>query len=193
MPIGLILFPNMNTESRIITTCLTLPTTFIIKGPPSFTALKFAIFNANASMPCTTRIRRLVTGALESIKTSGEDVRWKPGCVKSAVIDESNGEDFTKSEHAVLKGSRERGHERSSEAEMCWSALLPKEGIWWWFPSEKRRYNWWTGEQFQKWYPESTDYHRPDRQHHQGTPTWFQELQGSERGRLKENGLCHRW
>ena len=34
-----------------MTTCFTFPTTFIISGPPSFTALKFAIFSIKASIP----------------------------------------------------------------------------------------------------------------------------------------------
>lgn len=64
-PITVILLPNMKTERIIITTCLTLPTTFIIRGPPSFTALKFAMFKVKASIPWKTRRRIEVRGALE--------------------------------------------------------------------------------------------------------------------------------
>ena len=63
-PTGFNLFLNKNTDRRIIVTCFKFPTTFIIKGPPSFTALKFATFRAKARNPWNTNRRRLDTGAL---------------------------------------------------------------------------------------------------------------------------------
>ena len=66
-PMGLILFLKRKTERMIIVTCFTFPTTFIINGPPSFTALKLAMFNKKASMPWNTNKRILDIGALHSI------------------------------------------------------------------------------------------------------------------------------
>ena len=50
-PIGRILLLKRYTERMIITTCFTFPATFIMSGPPSFTALKLATFKKNAKTP----------------------------------------------------------------------------------------------------------------------------------------------
>ena len=50
-PIGRILLLKRYTERMIITTCFTFPATFIMSGPPSFTALKLATFRKNAKTP----------------------------------------------------------------------------------------------------------------------------------------------
>lgn len=55
MPMGFILLLNRYTERMIITTCLTFPATFIMSGPPSFTALKFAMFRKKARIPWIRR------------------------------------------------------------------------------------------------------------------------------------------
>ena len=52
---GFILLLNRYTERMIITTCFTFPATFIMSGPPSFTALKFATFRKKARMPWIKR------------------------------------------------------------------------------------------------------------------------------------------
>ena len=64
-PIGLILLPNKNREIKIIATCFTLPTTFIINGPPSLTALKLATFRRKARKPQQIRMRILDQGGLD--------------------------------------------------------------------------------------------------------------------------------
>lgn len=88
-----ILFPNMNTERIIITTCFTFPTTFIISGPPSFTALKLATFSAKASIPCTRRSKIDETGALNDITTTtnylGNHVDQKPLSLKRERVNAS--------------------------------------------------------------------------------------------------------
>lgn len=66
IPIVVMRLPNIKTDKKIITTCFTFPTTFIIRGPPSLTALKFAMFNRKANMPWTTRIRIQESFALVS-------------------------------------------------------------------------------------------------------------------------------
>lgn len=64
MPMGFILFLKKKTERMTMVTCFTFPTTFIISGPPCFTALKLATFKKKASMPWRTSRRILLVGAL---------------------------------------------------------------------------------------------------------------------------------
>ena len=57
-----------NGEIKIIATCFTLPTTFIINGPPSLTALKLATFRRKARKPQQIRMRILDQGELDRRK-----------------------------------------------------------------------------------------------------------------------------
>lgn len=65
IPMGFILFLKKKTERMTIVTCFTFPTTFIISGPPCFTALKLATFKKKANMPWRSSRRMLFMGALE--------------------------------------------------------------------------------------------------------------------------------
>ena len=64
IPMGFILFLKKKTDRMTMVTCFTFPTTFIISGPPCFTALKLATFRKKANMPWRTSSRMLLVGAL---------------------------------------------------------------------------------------------------------------------------------
>ena len=64
IPMVFILSLKKKTERMIMVTCFTFPTTFIINGPPCFTALKLATFKKNASMPWRSRSSRAFVEAL---------------------------------------------------------------------------------------------------------------------------------
>ena len=63
-PMNFILLLNNKTDRISMATCFTLPTTFIIKGPPSLTALKLATFSKKASKPWKRRRRIFFNDAL---------------------------------------------------------------------------------------------------------------------------------
>lgn len=91
-PIGFILFLNSTTDRMIMTTCFTFPTTFIISGPPSFTALKFAIFSIKASIPWNTSSKIAPIFAL--LKNTKKSKLGKPIGPECRIIEEREREDF---------------------------------------------------------------------------------------------------
>ena len=92
IPIGFILLLNSTTDKMIITTCFTFPTTFIISGPPSFTALKFAIFSMNASIPWNTSNKIAPIFALH--KNTKKSQLWKPSSPEGRIIEKGERKDF---------------------------------------------------------------------------------------------------